>query len=98
MALSITGIRSIAELAYLDTNNDDMEKLAREVNDIMDFVQQLNQINTTNVAPLFHPMDLHQMLRTDEVTEESCLQELAEIAPYFEEQLYLVPKVIDAGK
>ncbi|MDP1604733.1 MAG: Asp-tRNA(Asn)/Glu-tRNA(Gln) amidotransferase subunit GatC [Legionella sp.] len=98
MTLSITDVRAIAALAYLEADNDDMEKLAREVNDIMDFVQQLNQVNTTQVAPLFHPMDLHQPRRSDEVSEESCLRELAEIAPHFEEQLYLVPKVIDAGK
>ena len=98
MTISVTELRSIEELAHLETNPKEIETLSNEINSIINFVEQLREINTTGIAPLFHPMDLHQRLREDIVTEEDCLAELAEIAPLFEEGLYLVPKVIDSGK
>lgn len=97
MTVSISELRSIEELAHLETNPEDMDTLSNEINSIINFVEHLREINTEGVAPLFHPMDLHQRLREDIVTEEDCLSELAEIAPLFED-VYLVPKVIDAGK
>lgn len=95
MTITPNDLEQIAHLAYLDTEHS--TQLIEEINDIMDFVDQLRSVNTTNIAPLFHPFDLHQRLRPDEVTEEDCLNELAAIAPMFEDDLYLVPKVIESG-
>lgn len=82
----------------MDSESEDHRQLCEEVNAIMDFVEQLRQVDTTGQAPLFHPFDLHQRLRPDEVREKDCSKELAEIAPLFENGLYLVPKVIDSGQ
>lgn len=95
MTVSQKDLEKIARLAYLDTDSDNNAQLSAEVSSIMDFVEQLRAANTNNIAPMFHPYDLHQRLREDVVTEEDCLAQLAEIAPMFEEHLYLVPKVID---
>lgn len=95
MTISIDELDALADLACLNTHDQDIAKLAGEINSIMDFVQQLKAVDTTGTLPLFHPMDLHQRLRNDEVTEEDCLAELAAIAPCFDEHLFLVPKVID---
>lgn len=98
MTVSTNELHHLAQLAYLDTETEDLSKLTEEINSIIDFVEQLNTIDTNAIAPLFHPMDLHQRLRTDEISENDCLAQLAEIAPLFEEGVYLVPKVIDSGK
>lgn len=98
MTISITELRSIEELAHLETNPEETETLSNEINSIINFVEHLREIDTTGIAPLFHPMDLHQRLREDVVTEQDCLAELAKIAPLFENDHYMVPKVIDAGK
>lgn len=98
MTISFTALQAIAQLAYLETNPEDIEKLAEEINSIIDFVQHLSEIDTSDVAPLFHPMDIHQPLRPDVISEDDCSIKLAEIAPCFEEKLYLVPKVIDTEK
>ena len=89
-------LTKIAALACLDLNtNDDMKaQLAHDVGVIMDYVEQLRQVNTENVTPLLHPLDLSQRLRTDKASEESCLAQLAELAPLFENDLYLVPKTV----
>lgn len=96
MTISTQELHQIAALAHLDTS-DVSANLPEEINAIMDFVDQLRRIDTNQTAPLFHPFDLHQPLREDAVTEENCLEQLAAIAPLFEDDLYLVPKVIDSG-
>lgn len=98
MTVSTRELHHLAQLAYLDTATEDLSKLTEEINSILDFVEQLNTIDTSKIEPLFHPMSLHQRLRKDDISEENCFAQLAEIAPLFEEGVYLVPKVIDSGK
>jgi aspartyl-tRNA(Asn)/glutamyl-tRNA(Gln) amidotransferase subunit C len=98
MKLSKTDIEKIASLACLDTSTDQTSQLNEEINAIMDFVEQLRSVDTQGIAPLFHPLALHQRLREDAITEEDCIAELEAIAPLFEDNLYLVPKVIESGK
>ena len=88
----------IAALAYLETNMHTTQQLANDVSAIMAFVKQLHEIDTTSIAPLLHPLDLHQRLRTDDIKENNCVEQLAKIAPLFTDHLYLVPKIIDSGK
>lgn len=94
MPLSPEEFEQINELSYLDP--EDCKELAQDVEAIMDLVEQLRLVNTQNTLPLCHPFDLHQRLRADAVTEDDCLAELAEIAPFFEDDLYLVPKVLES--
>ncbi|MGQ3889018.1 Asp-tRNA(Asn)/Glu-tRNA(Gln) amidotransferase subunit GatC [Legionella sp. CNM-1927-20] len=98
MTIDVDDLNNVAHLAYLEAETQEIEKLALEVNAIIDFVQQLQSINTDNVAPLFHPLNLNQPLREDEITEENCSKELASIAPNFDKECYFVPKFIDVGQ
>lgn len=98
MTISPKDLKKIAGLAYLNTDLENTEQLSAEISAIMDFVEQLRVIPTDHVAPMFHPFDLHQRQRPDVVTEEECLAELESIAPLFEDDLYLVPKIIESDK
>lgn len=98
MPLSPKELEKVAQLAYLDMDIDHSPKLMQEINEIMDFVDQLRAIDTTNVVPLVHPLSLYQRLRPDAITEEECIAELDALAPLFEDNHYLVPKVFDEAK
>jgi aspartyl-tRNA(Asn)/glutamyl-tRNA(Gln) amidotransferase subunit C len=98
MSISQADLEKIAQLAYLDVEEDNSSQLCQEVSSIMDFVEQLRSVNTSGITPLFHPLALNQRCRPDVITEEDCTKELANIAPLFEDNLYLVPKVIEGGK
>ena len=50
-------------------------------------------MDTSTVAPLLHPLNLHQRLRADDVKEEDHRSELAKLTPLFADNLYLVPKL-----
>ena len=95
MTITEKELQTLSHLAYLDCGKNNTHALVTEINAIIDFVEQLKTVDTRQVAPLFHPLSLQQHLRADEVTEDICANQLAEIAPRFEEGLYWVPKVID---
>lgn len=90
-------LKKIADLACLKIDESNLTQLCAEVCAIMDFVDELREVDTTEVAPLLHPFNLLQRMRHDVVTESSVLEELADIAPAFDHHLYLVPKVIETG-
>lgn len=89
---TIPELRQIAALAYLTTETP---HLFEDVTAIMTYVDQLRQVDTSQVQPLFHPLDLHQRLRADKVTETDQTAALAQMAPLMDDGLYLVTKVID---
>lgn len=97
MKISPSNLQALSQLAYLAPNLQNMEVLTQEINAILDFVEQIDKdkVDTQGIAPLFHPMDMQQALRPDEVTEKDCLDALAEIAVLFEDGHFLVPKVIE---
>ncbi|STY29112.1 glutamyl-tRNA(Gln) amidotransferase subunit C [Legionella wadsworthii] len=98
MTLSAKDLEKIAQLAYLDTAQEHSSKLMDDLNAIMNFVDQLGSLNTQDIEPLFHPLALNQRLRPDNITENNCLNQLKKQAPHFEQDLYLVPQVIDQDK
>ena len=68
-----------------------MKNLSR----IIDFVNQLNEADTTDVAPMAHPLNMAQRLRDDAVTESDQRLRYQTNAPRVEAGFYLVPKVIE---
>lgn len=91
--------KKVAQLAHIDLeiNNDTTMQLEKDVASIMDYIEQLRQVDTTNIKPLLHPLDLNQRLRTDQVMRENTVEELAKIAPLVVNDLFLVPQVINTG-
>ena len=98
MTISAKDLEKISLLAYLDTDIEHSPKLIEDINSIMNFVDQMSSVNTHEVEPLFHPLALNQRVRPDVVTEKNCLEQLESLAPKFEQDLYLVPQVIDQSK
>jgi aspartyl-tRNA(Asn)/glutamyl-tRNA(Gln) amidotransferase subunit C len=97
MTISSNNLEKIARLASLDIDSESSAQLTEEINSIMDFVDQLRAVDTSQVEPLCHPLALHQRLRMDEITEAACVAELGALAPLFKDNLYMVPKVIESS-
>lgn len=90
MTLSIEQLNHLSSLAYLDA----APALINDIQAMIHFVEQLRQVDTTDVQPLPHPMDAIQPLRSDEAKMCNLSESLARVAPQFKNNLYLVPKVI----
>ena len=95
MALSKEDVVNIAHLARLAINAKDIPEYEKNLSNILGLVEQMSQVDTTNVEPMAHPMDAVQRLRSDEVTEDNHRDYFQSIAPVTENGLYLVPKVIE---
>jgi aspartyl-tRNA(Asn)/glutamyl-tRNA(Gln) amidotransferase subunit C len=95
MSLGPDEVKNIAHLARLNINDSDIEPMAKNLSSILDLVEQMNAVDTSDVTPMAHPQDLTQRLRADEVLEENQRERFQKIAPQTENGLYLVPKVIE---
>jgi aspartyl-tRNA(Asn)/glutamyl-tRNA(Gln) amidotransferase subunit C len=95
MALSQEEVLSIAKLARLQVPAERLPALAQQLSGILDFVAQMNAVDTREIAPLAHPLDVSARLREDVVTETDQRREFQAIAPAVDAGLYLVPKVIE---
>jgi aspartyl-tRNA(Asn)/glutamyl-tRNA(Gln) amidotransferase subunit C len=95
MSLDSQDVRKIAYLARLRVEDSENELYARNLSDILAFVEQLNAVDTRGIEPMAHPLDACQRLRADEVSETDQREQFQRIAPKVEAGLYLVPKVIE---
>lgn len=95
MSLTPAEVNSIARLARLAINEQDIPQYAKNLSRILDFVAQLDQADTAGVTPMAHPLDMAQRLRADVVTETDQHKLYQQNAPQVEAGLYIVPKVIE---
>ncbi|EDN66501.1 glutamyl-tRNA(Gln) amidotransferase, C subunit [Beggiatoa sp. PS] len=95
MSLSKDEVEKIAHLAHISLNNEDIPLYSRHLSDILHFVEQMNNIDTTGIIPMAHPLDAVARLRPDVVSEINQRDHFQTIAPQVEDGLYLVPKVIE---
>ena len=95
MSITPEEVLKIANLARLKINQDEVGQYAIELSKIISLVEQMNKVDTQNVEPMAHPLDVAQRLRKDEVTEINQREKFQSVAPNAEKGLYLVPKVIE---
>lgn len=95
MSLTPEDVIKIAHLARLNLSAEDIAFYTPQLSGIMNFIEQMSQVDTTTTQPLAHPFDASQRLREDKVTEPDLRAKYQRIAPQVEAGLYLVPKVIE---
>ena len=69
MSLDKSEVQKIAWLARLAISKEDAANYCHELAEIVDMMEQMNSVDTTDVAPLAHPLEVFSRLRTDNVTE-----------------------------
>ncbi len=95
MSIRSEKVMKIAHLARLGIKDEQLSGYASELSNIMQLVEQMNQVDTTEIEPMAHPLDQSQRLRLDVVTENNQRESLQKNAPNVEDGLFLVPRVID---
>lgn len=95
MAFDKAEVEKIAQLARLYISDSEIDEVTGRIRDILALIDQMQSVDTDDVIPLAHPLDLTQRLREDDVTEFNRRGELQLLAPKVEQGLYLVPKVIE---
>ena len=66
MSLSTDQVNWVAHLARLELSPAELETMALQLNHILDYVNQLQQVSTDGIEPMAHPLPIHDVFREDE--------------------------------
>ena len=94
MSIDHAAVQKIAWLARLKLAEHDVPEYARQLSGILEFVDQMNRVDTSGIEALAHPLELSLRLREDAITETDRREAFQAVAPEVAAGLYLVPKVI----
>lgn len=95
MSLQRSDVEKIAHLARLAVSEEECDRYAGDLSNILDLVAQMDSVDTGGVEPMAHPLHMAQRLRADAPSETDRREDFQSIAPLTEAGLYLVPKVIE---
>ena len=92
MALDITKLGKLARIALSESDKAYFEA---EINGVMKWVEQLNEVNTDNVPALTSVSQMQLRWREDKVTDGEIAAQVTQNAPMREDNFFVVPKVIE---
>ncbi len=95
MTLSVNDVKRIAELAYIEINDQEAKETLEQLSGIFNLIESMQAVDTETVEPMSHAQNVFQRLREDEITETDQHELYQSIAPQVEADLYLVPQVIE---
>ena len=95
MAVTIKDVEHIAQLAKLEFTDAEKEKFTHQMNQVLEYVEQMNKLDTSQVEPLSHVIELSNVFRADAVKQGVSTEEALKNAPSKTEEFFKVPKVIN---
>ena len=94
MKIPLKEVEHIAELARLKLTGDKLILFTKQLNNILDYMEKLNKVDTTDIKPTSHALQITNALREDIVEGSLRKKEAMDNAPKKDEDFFLVPKVI----
>jgi aspartyl-tRNA(Asn)/glutamyl-tRNA(Gln) amidotransferase subunit C len=95
MSVDRATVRRIARLARLAITEQEEGALEKELSNILDWVAQLDEVDTSNVEPMTRVADMKMKMRKDEVTAGFCAADILKNAPQVDDGYFVVPKVVE---
>jgi aspartyl-tRNA(Asn)/glutamyl-tRNA(Gln) amidotransferase subunit C len=95
MSVTNEQVRHIARLARIAMSDEEIARLAPELNNILGWVEQLGEVNTDGIEPLATVIDQKLRLRDDAVTDGDIRDDVLANAPEAQHGFFAVPKVIE---
>ena len=95
MAIDAATVRKVAHLARIKTPEDRLEPLAQELNGILNWIEQLNEVDVQGVEPMTSNVAQPLRLREDVVTDGDKVEAVLSNAPKSADGFYVVPKVVE---
>jgi aspartyl-tRNA(Asn)/glutamyl-tRNA(Gln) amidotransferase subunit C len=94
MPVTVHDVEHIAALANLEFSPEEKEKFTLQMNQILEYMEQLNKLDTSSVEPLSHVIELKNVFREDVVKPGVSTEDALKNAPSKTEEFFKVPKVI----
>lgn len=95
MSVDAATTKRIARLARIRVEDDDVAKYQDELNVILGFVEQLNEVDVSNVEPMTSVMPMQLRRREDAVSDGGIADRIVSNAPLSEDNFFMVPKVVE---
>jgi aspartyl-tRNA(Asn)/glutamyl-tRNA(Gln) amidotransferase subunit C len=95
MSVDLRTVKRVAHLARIAVSEEDAERMTGELNAILGFVEQLNEVDVTGVEPMTSVTPMEMKKRRDAVTDGNKAADIVANAPATEENFFLVPKVVE---
>ena len=95
MAIDAATVKKVASLARIREPDDRLEALASELNGILAWIEQLNEVDTEGVAPMASTEAVKLPMRDDVVTDGGDPQVILANAPKADRNFFVVPKVVE---
>lgn len=95
MSVDAATVRRIAHLARIAVAEDEVEHLRSEINAILAFVEQLDEVDVTGIEPMTSVTPMAMKKRADIVTDGEIAEDIVRNAPQTEDNFFLVPKVVE---
>ena len=95
MSVNEQQVRHVARLARLALGDDEIAKMVPELNNILNWVEQLGEVDTDGVEPLTAVIENKLRLRDDIVNDGDCRDGVLKNAPDAQHGFFAVPKVIE---
>ena len=95
MSVDIETVRRVARLARIAVTSEEAERMSGELNRILGFVEQLNEVDVSGVEPMTSVIPMAIKERPDVVTDGGKPEDIVANAPAAAENFFLVPKVVE---
>lgn len=95
MSVTLKDVEHIAELARLKFSKEELENFTHQLNQILEYMDKLNELDTENVEPLSYPVEGNNIFREDELKPSISREEALKNAPDSDDEFFKVPKVIN---
>jgi aspartyl-tRNA(Asn)/glutamyl-tRNA(Gln) amidotransferase subunit C len=95
MSVDIETVKRVAHLARIAVGEEEAERMTGELNTILGFVEQLNEVDVAGVEPMTSVIPMEMRKRADEVTDGGKPEDIVANAPATDENFFLVPKVVE---
>jgi len=95
MSVDTDTVKRVAKLARIAVDDVKAEKMQGELNVILGFVEQLNEVNIDGVEPMTSVVSMEMKKRIDEVNDGDNAEDITANAPASEDSFFMVPKVIE---
>lgn len=95
MSVDLATVKRVARLARIAVDEDDANRMVGELNDILGFVEQLNEVDITGVEPMTSVTPMQMRKRVDKVTDGDKADDITANAPATDRNFFQVPKVVE---
>lgn len=97
MSLSVDQVRRVATLASLSLTEEEEKQFAVQLSGILDYIDQLSELDTSDVQPTSHSLDLKNVFREDEAKRHFGEDTWQKNAPVKDHGHYTVPRVVEGS-